>query len=301
MESVQQNEELLHKWDVILVEIFKKEWPNNWTSFVHDLVVAATVSESRCINNIYILKIVIEDVFQFGSSEFTSKFNAQIRQGLRKDIAEVYSVGPLSMADAQLCTQVLVNTEVVSLVIDAVNIIRLTLAYLPDEQVFDYNLSSVLLQGVQQDALRLPCMLCLQEVLCHPHASKFPALVTQSLTRFMQFLSVGEWRGADAQGYIDLDMEIEKSYKALPQDLKEFLLNLALFVSSVAAQHKAMLVAQVLPLYQQMCQLLLFLSRCPDREVLKVCMGFWKGWAQDIYNTYKKVGRWRGLGGRTAW
>lgn len=92
MESVQQNEELLHKWDIILVEIFKKEWPNSWSSFIHDLVVAATVSESRCINNIYILKIVIEDVFQFGSSEFTSKFNSQIREGLRKDIAEVYGV-----------------------------------------------------------------------------------------------------------------------------------------------------------------------------------------------------------------
>lgn len=48
MESIQNNEDLLHKWDIILVEIFKKEWPQNWTSFVHDLVTSALESESRC-------------------------------------------------------------------------------------------------------------------------------------------------------------------------------------------------------------------------------------------------------------
>ena len=111
----------------------------------------------------------------------------------------------------QLCTQVLVNTEVVSLIIDAVNIIRLTLAYLPDEQVFDYNLSSILLQGIQQDALRLACMLCLQEILCHPRAGKFPALVSQSLTRFLQFLAVNTPKSGELQGYIDLEMAPEST------------------------------------------------------------------------------------------
>lgn len=68
MESIQQNEEILHKWDIILVEIFKKEWPNSWTSFVKDLVAAAVESESRCRNSMFILKIVVEDVFQFSET-----------------------------------------------------------------------------------------------------------------------------------------------------------------------------------------------------------------------------------------
>ena len=92
MESIQQNGELLRKWDVILVDIFKKEWPTNWTSFIHDFVSVATQSESRCVNSMYVLKIVIEDVFQFGSSTLPSKFNNQIREAIRKDIIEVYDV-----------------------------------------------------------------------------------------------------------------------------------------------------------------------------------------------------------------
>ena len=86
-------------------------------------------------------------------------------------------------------------------------------------------------------------------------------------------------------------MDIEACYAGLAADLRAFLLQLALFLSSVALQHKALLVAQALAVYQQTSEVLLFLSRCPDREVLKVCMGFWKGWAQDIYATFKKVGQ----------
>ena len=62
MDSITSKENLIHKWDIILVEIFKKEWPTNWTSFVSDLISSCMESESRCINGMYILKIVFEDV-----------------------------------------------------------------------------------------------------------------------------------------------------------------------------------------------------------------------------------------------
>ena len=94
MDSVEANENLLHKWDVILVEIFKKEWPNSWTSFVTDLVSAATESESRCRNSMYILKTVVEDVFQFSESTLTSKFSKEIQTALLNDMIQIFTVYP---------------------------------------------------------------------------------------------------------------------------------------------------------------------------------------------------------------
>ena len=41
MESIQNNEDLLHKWDIILVEIFKKEW--------------VLISEFGCVSVLYLL------------------------------------------------------------------------------------------------------------------------------------------------------------------------------------------------------------------------------------------------------
>ena len=100
MESIQQNEEILHKWDIILVEIFKKEWPNSWTSFVKDLVAAAVESESRCRNSMFILKIVVEDVFQFSETTLTSKFSQQIHQALQSDMIDVFNVFSLFLVNS---------------------------------------------------------------------------------------------------------------------------------------------------------------------------------------------------------
>ena len=92
MESVEANENLLHKWDIILVELFKKEWPANWTSFVQDLVSSATESESRCRNCMFILKTVVEDVFQFNETTLTSQFSHEIQTALLNDMMQIFMV-----------------------------------------------------------------------------------------------------------------------------------------------------------------------------------------------------------------
>lgn len=94
MESIEANEDILHKWDIILVEIFKKEWPNNWTSFVKDLVNSALESESRCRNCIFLLKLVVEDVFP---SSFFKTPGFPI-QRIHADIS-VYSWNPHGSAE----------------------------------------------------------------------------------------------------------------------------------------------------------------------------------------------------------
>ena len=78
------------------MEIFKKEWPNSWTSFVKDLVNAAMESESSCQNSMYILKIVVEDVFQFNNT-MTSDFSEKIRESLQSDMVDIFNV-PLLLA-----------------------------------------------------------------------------------------------------------------------------------------------------------------------------------------------------------
>ena len=89
------------------------------------------------------------------------------------------------------------NTEVVSLLLDTIDIIRLIIKYLPDECVFSYELVEVLLKFITLDQFRTSAMACLQEILSHPNSSRFPSLVSQSLRRFRESM-VEERRGADA-------------------------------------------------------------------------------------------------------
>ena len=87
-----------------------------------------------------------------------------------------------------MCKQVLVNTEVVSLLLDTIDTLRLILKYLPDEYVFDYNLVEVLQKFIEIDQFRTSAMMCLQEILCHSRSGKYPSLVSQALNRFIQYM-----------------------------------------------------------------------------------------------------------------
>ena len=42
----------------MLVQIVKQEWPQNWTTFITDIVGASKTSESLCTNNMVILKLL---------------------------------------------------------------------------------------------------------------------------------------------------------------------------------------------------------------------------------------------------
>ena len=50
---------------MILVQILKREWPKNWPTFIGDIVGASKTNESLCQNNMIILKLLSEEVFDF--------------------------------------------------------------------------------------------------------------------------------------------------------------------------------------------------------------------------------------------
>ena len=83
-------------------------------------------------------------------------------------------------------------------------------------------------------------------------------------------------------------MDLKQMWDTLPCELTDFVNELALFLTSVCKTHRAMLEGGSGELYIQLCEYILFLTRCPDREVLKVCMDFWVVWARTISDRYKK-------------
>jgi exportin-1 len=63
--SMQRDRVLIAKLNLILVEILKHEWPHNWPTFISDLVGSSKTSEVLCENNMQILKLLSEEVFDF--------------------------------------------------------------------------------------------------------------------------------------------------------------------------------------------------------------------------------------------
>ena len=52
-------------------QILKQEWPKHWPTFISDIVGASRTSESLCQNNMVILKLLSEEVFDFSSGQIT--------------------------------------------------------------------------------------------------------------------------------------------------------------------------------------------------------------------------------------
>lgn len=55
----------------VCLQILKQEWPKHWPTFISDIVGASRTSESLCQNNMVILKLLSEEVFDFSSGQMT--------------------------------------------------------------------------------------------------------------------------------------------------------------------------------------------------------------------------------------
>lgn len=56
---------------LLCAQILKQEWPKHWPTFISDIVGASRTSESLCQNNMIILKLLSEEVFDFSSGQMT--------------------------------------------------------------------------------------------------------------------------------------------------------------------------------------------------------------------------------------
>lgn len=81
-------------------------------------------------------------------------------------------------------------------------------------------------------------------------------------------------------------MDLSETYNTLSSSLVDFVNELALFLTGVSVRHKSILENSYIDLYLEICKYILFVSRAPDREILKICMGFWREWSQSIYNQF---------------
>ena len=66
-ESMKSSWVFLSRLNLVLVMILKQDWPQNWPSFIPDIVESSKVSEFLCENNMQILKLLTEEVLYIPS------------------------------------------------------------------------------------------------------------------------------------------------------------------------------------------------------------------------------------------
>jgi exportin-1 len=96
----------VNKLNLTLVQILKQDWPRNWPSFISEIVSSSKTNLSLCENNMAILKLLSEEIFDYSAEQMTQAKTKNLKNQMCGEFSEIF----------QLCSEVLEKANKPSLV-----------------------------------------------------------------------------------------------------------------------------------------------------------------------------------------
>lgn len=250
---------LLNKMNLILVKILKNEWPKNWPSFIPDIVSASRTNMSLCENNMVILKLLSEEIFDFSAEQMTTVKAKNMKQQLCGEFSEIF----------QLCSEVLEKAQKPSLIISTLEALLRFLRWIPLGYIFETDLVSNLTQKfLTVPVFRNSALKCITEVCSLPVSPEYQARLVQIFQVTMESLVT--------MLPMNQNLNLNDAYQNSGTEEQRFLQNLALFFASSLGTHLKFFESHIDKEKIILAHLyLLKLSMVEDREVFKVCLEYW--------------------------
>jgi exportin-1 len=86
------NSTFLSRLNLVLVAILKQDWPHNWPTFISDIVGSSKTSESLCENNMKVLQLLSEEVFDYSRDSMTTAKIKLMKESLNEEFAQIFQV-----------------------------------------------------------------------------------------------------------------------------------------------------------------------------------------------------------------
>ena len=269
----------LNKLNVILVQIVKQEWPKNWPTFISDIVGASRTNESLCQNNMIILKLLSEEVFDFSSGQMTQAKARHLKESMCSEFSEIFN----------LCVYVMDNSSSFGLVESTLQTLLRFLNWIPLGYIFETKLFTTLIyKFLQIPQFRNVTLKCLTEIAS-----------IKNETYNEQFLLLFTLVTSQLKLLLPLSTNIREAYHSGRNDEQHFIQNLALFFSSFLREHGELLESKP-ELHNTLLEALHYLvliSEVEETEIFKICLDYWSSLAQNLYKLrYQSIGTLTGPG-----
>lgn len=261
----------ISKLNLTLVEILKQEWPHNWPTFISDLVGSSKTSEILCENNMQILKLLSEEVFDFSRDQMVTEKVKRMKESLNGEFSSIY----------QLCEFILKHSQRPSLLRVTLQTLQRFLTWIPLGFIFQTPLIDVLLNKFfPVPTFRNDALDCLTEIgnlsdLDPQYDALFQKLFSGFLVRLNEVFTS--------------DTNLAPAYENGSEDDCIFIQRLALFLSGFFKSHLS--VMEKPETQQALLQGLFYLvrvSEVPDTEIFRICLEAWYMLAQDLYKSENK-------------
>ncbi|KAF1802666.1 CRM1 C terminal-domain-containing protein [Mucor lusitanicus] len=258
----------INKLNMVLVQILKQDWPRKWPSFIPEIVASSKSNLTLCENNMAILKLLSEEIFDYSAEQMTQLKTSNLRQSICNEFSEIF----------KLCKEILEKATKPSLIKATLDTLLRFLSWIPIGYIFETDLLSLLEKFFESQDYRNPTLRCLTEigsltVDSNDHNQK----IINLFTRVMSAVYI----------MIPPNTDIAAVYEDSSDADQEFVQNLALFLTSFLASHLKIL--EQAPDNESKEALLnahfylIKISRVEDREIFKICLEYWAKLVQELF------------------
>ncbi|CDS01348.1 hypothetical protein [Sporisorium scitamineum] len=263
--SLKREKTYLGKLNTTLIQILKQEWPHNWPSFIPEIVSSSKGSLSICENNMAILRLLSEEIFDYSAEQMTTSKTKSLKNQMCGEFGEVF----------QLCSEVLEKAQKPSLIKATLGTMLRFLNWIPLGYIFETNVIDNLIgRFLEVPEFRNVTLKCLSEIanlnVGAEYDPKFVVLFNMVMTSVNRMIPPAT--------------NIAAAYETSSDSEQELVLNLALFLSNFLTTHlKLVENPENNDVLLNAHMYLIKVSQVPEREVFKICLEYWSKLVSELY------------------
>lgn len=266
----QTQKNLINKSDLTLVQILKQEWPQNWPEFIPELIGSSSASVNVCENNMVILKLLSEEVFDFSAEQMTQAKALHLKTSMSKEFEQIF----------KLCFQVLEQGSSPSLIVAALESLLRYLHWIPYRYIYETNILELLNTKFLASAdTRSVTLKCLTEVSSLDLPDNNSSMQQQTVQYFQNTLQ------QIASNVIPVTADLKSTYATANGSDQSFLQDFAMFLTTYLSHHRSLLESNenLKELLLNAHQYLIQLSKIDERELFKTTLDYWHNLVSDLF------------------
>ncbi|KAF8968380.1 CRM1 C terminal-domain-containing protein [Flammula alnicola] len=261
----------VNKLNLALVQILKQEWPHNWPNFITELVESSKTNLSLCENNMVILKLLSEEIFDFSAEQMTQTKIKNLKNQMCGEFSEIF----------KLCSEVLEEAQKVSLIKATLETLLRFLNWIPLGYIFETTIIDLLLNRfLEAPEFRNVTLKCLAEIAAlnvgPEYDPKFVILFAMVMTSVNRM--------------IPPSTNIAQAYMNAGDSGQELVLNLSLFLANFLSNHlRAVESEQNRDVLLNAHLYMVKVSQVDEREIFKICLEYWLKLVAELYDEIQSL------------
>ncbi|KAJ7940809.1 CRM1 C terminal-domain-containing protein [Mycena leptocephala] len=269
--TMRKEKTFVDKLDLTLVQILKQEWPHNWPNFITELVESSKTNLTLCENNMIILKLLSEEIFDFSAEQMTQTKIKNLKNQMCGEFSEIF----------KLCSEVLEEAQKSSLIKATLETLLRFLNWIPLGYIFETTVIDLLLNRfLETPDFRNVTLKCLAEIAA---LSVGPEYDPKFVILFQMVMT-------SVNRMIPPSTNIAQAYTNAGDAGQELVLNLSLFLANFLSNHLRAVESEanrdvLLNAHLYMVKV----SQVDEREIFKICLEYWLKLVSELYEEIQSL------------